>query len=190
MATLYYDTETTGKFDFYLPVDHADQPDMVQLGMILKDEKEIARVSILVVPGKEVSPEAAAIHGISTEYARQYGVHPRVAFWTFHSLALRAKTLIAYNNQFDDGVLACAYARDKSIDYGVVKSINHRCAMRAATPLCKIPGRNGGYKWPRLEEAYKILVDPAGFDGAHDALTDVVATAAVWEKISSFGVRQ
>lgn len=192
MAILYYDTETTGTYDFKLPPEHESQPDMVQLGLLLQDDcREIAKVSMLVVPGKDVSPGAEAVHGISSAYAKQFGVHPLVALWTFHALALRADTLVAYNNQFDDGILRRAYSQFTSMNYTDVDKITHRCCMKAATPLCKLPGgRNGQYKWPKLEEAYKILVDPAGFDGAHDALADVMATAAVWEKIVGMGAAQ
>ena len=61
-----------------------------------------------------------------------------------------------------------------------------KCTMRIATNVLKIPGPRG-FKWPTLQEAYKRLVDPAGFEGAHDAITDVKACAAVFYALEDGG---
>ena len=53
------------------------------------------------------------------------------------------------------------------------------CTMLNTVEIVKIPGRKG-YKWPKLDEAYRILVDPDGFEGAHDALADVKACRKVF----------
>jgi len=49
------------------------------------------------------------------------------------------------------------------------------CTMKLGTDLCKLPGRYG-YKWPKLEELYRHLFG-RGFEGAHRADQDMVATA-------------
>ena len=59
--------------------------------------------------------------------------------------------------------------------------------MLSSMPVLKLPGRYGNYKWPKLEEAYKFLVDPAGFEDAHDALVDVKACAAVLDALEEMG---
>ena len=54
------------------------------------------------------------------------------------------------------------------------------------TDLCKLPfpdgtASNGQYKWPKLTELHEFLFGES-FTGAHDALTDVKATArCFWE---------
>ncbi len=49
--------------------------------------------------------------------------------------------------------------------------------MIQGTDILKIPSRKGsGYKWPKLEELHNFLFKE-GFDGAHDALNDVMATS-------------
>lgn len=51
--------------------------------------------------------------------------------------------------------------------------------MKASTEFCKIPGPYG-YKWPKLEELYKILFNESF--NAHNALDDIRATArCFWE---------
>ena len=53
-----------------------------------------------------------------------------------------------------------------------------RCIMKAAMPICAIPGFYDKYKFPKLQEAYDMIVtgDPAGIAGnqTHRALSDAV----------------
>lgn len=57
---IFYDTETTGLPLWREPSEHPDQPHIV----------EIASMNALIRPdGWTISPEAAAIHGISQERA-------------------------------------------------------------------------------------------------------------------------
>jgi hypothetical protein len=52
--------------------------------------------------------------------------------------------------------------------------------MEASTDFCKIQGYYG-YKWPKLSELH-IKLFGEDFDGAHDALADIEATArCFWE---------
>jgi hypothetical protein len=44
----------------------------------------------------------------------------------------------------------------------------------------KLPNSRGGYKWPTLDEAYRVLVDPSGFKDAHDAMADTRACRGVY----------
>jgi DNA polymerase-3 subunit epsilon len=65
--------------------------------------------------------------------------------------------------------------------------------MKMATPICKMPptekmmarGRKD-FKSPRLEEAYRIMFGER-MDGAHDAMSDVKATARLFFHIINGG---
>jgi hypothetical protein len=46
--------------------------------------------------------------------------------------------------------------------------------MRGTTEQCRIPGSRGGWKWPKLHEAFSILLDRE-LHGAHGALADAMA---------------
>ena len=58
-----------------------------------------------------------------------------------------------------------------------------RCIMLASRDVCRLPGLYEEYKWPKLEEAYKIIVkgDPADIHGkqSHRALSDAVMASYV-----------
>jgi len=58
-----------------------------------------------------------------------------------------------------------------------------RCIMLASRDVCKIPGLYDEYKWPRLEEAYRMIVkgDPADIGGpqSHRALGDALMASYV-----------
>jgi hypothetical protein len=48
------------------------------------------------------------------------------------------------------------------------------CTMLSSVEVCRLPGRYGDYKWPRLAELHQHLFG-ADFAGAHDAAADVMA---------------
>jgi hypothetical protein len=53
--------------------------------------------------------------------------------------------------------------------------------MKASTDLCKLPSqfKRGGYKWPKLQEAYKHFFGEE-FASAHDAMADLRACRRVF----------
>lgn len=59
-----------------------------------------------------------------------------------------------------------------------------RCIMLASKNVCKLPGLYEDYKWPRLDEAYSIILDgddPAEINGnqTHRALSDAVMASHI-----------
>lgn len=63
------------------------------------------------------------------------------------------------------------------------KIVPFRCIMLASKDICKLPGLYNEYKWPKLEEAYSIIVknDPAHIDGVqkHRALSDAMMASFI-----------
>ena len=63
------------------------------------------------------------------------------------------------------------------------KFIPFRCIMLASRDVCKLPGLYGEYKWPKLEEAYRMIVkgDPADIRDKqpHRALSDAVMASYI-----------
>lgn len=184
---LFFDTETTGVIRKDLPADHDDQPRIVQLGMELCDGDRVASsVKILIDPGCEVPESATKVHGIATSEARSMGVPSIVAVALFNNLAKKAETLVAHNAAFDVGVLTGEYLRlNRESPFGEKKIC---CTMALSTDVCRLPGKYKDFKWPSLKEAYEILVDPAGFDGSHDAMADVRACRAVFVALKKRGL--
>ncbi|MCL2143185.1 MAG: 3'-5' exonuclease [Methanomassiliicoccaceae archaeon] len=84
---------------------------------------------------------------------------------------LNGRNVTSFNFQFDfDKFL---YREPWSLRPFVIP---FKCIMMAAKDVCKIPGMYDDYKYPRLDEAYKMIVkgDPADIRGeqAHRALSD------------------
>lgn len=65
------------------------------------------------------------------------------------------------------------------------------CIMKRSMPICAIPGTYDRYKFPRLQEAYDMIVpgDPAGIRGhqSHRALSDAVMASYVLIELDRMG---
>ncbi len=148
------------------------EPHIIQLAAILtEDDKELASLNVIVKPdGWSVDPGAEAIHGISTEQAYRAGIPIYAALWIFDELCGQADLIVAHNYNFDSRVMVGEYKRLEK----VWTPPPFRCTMHATTHICKIPGKRGQWKWPKLIEAHQHFFGE-GFDGAHDALADVRA---------------
>lgn len=180
MNILFTDTETTGKWDFKASVDAPHQPHIIQLAAILdRDGRDATEFETLVHLPADVRIDEGALrtHGITAARALEEGMPLREALTIFQNMVSAADLLVCHNTDFDLKVLLAAYARAGLISH--IPSMRQYCTMRASTDVCRIPGKYG-YKWPKLDEAYRVLVDPSGFEGAHSALADVRACRALY----------
>jgi DNA polymerase III epsilon subunit-like protein len=89
------------------------------------------------------------------------------------------KVIVGHNLSFDIAMLQPEFSREK-IDFRLDEKFTI-CTMRSSTAWCRLPKLDGrsGFKWPKLEEVYYRLFGRY-FEGAHDALADVVATKEVY----------
>ena len=195
-VALVLDTETTGMFDFKKASDAEGQPRMIQLAALLvNDAKQMMSCfSLLIKPdGWTVPAEATAINGITTEDCVRYGVPVCQALEMFRALFERADLTVAHNHSFDQKVIRGEAKRMQSGPPFIAVLREWRdqikpqfCTMQMATAACKLPKTStrgaGGFKWPKLEEAYEILCGKK-MTGAHDAWTDARACAAVYFKL-------
>lgn len=190
MRGLFFDTETNGLWNFKAPMGHSSQPDMVQLAALLVDipsRKIITSLNLLVETDQPISQEAAAVHGKTKELLDQYGVPRRVAAAMFSNMAKKADIKIAHNIKFDLNIVDNSFVNE-----GIATQPHSKifCTMEATTEICQLPNPrfSGKFKWPKLIEAYKILINPEGFDGAHDALADVKACMEIFFELVDRGV--
>ena len=91
---------------------------------------------------------------------------------------LKDKYVTAFNTGFD--LNKFLYREPWNLQKVIRES---RCIMLASKNVCKLPGLYDDYKWPRLDQAYSMIVkgDPANIHGeqTHRALSDTVMASYV-----------
>ncbi len=182
---LFFDVETTGMpRSWKAPMtDTFNWPHVVQLAWQLYDEQRVlldVQDYIIKPEGWEIPYESERIHKISTKRAIAEGKPIVEALEAFKKVIDKAEYIIAHNIDFDSKVIGAEFIR-KDISHNLFKSELY-CTMRESTWFCKIPGRGGKYKWPKLEELHQKLFG-AKFADAHNASVDVQATANCFFKL-------
>lgn len=182
MISLIFDTETTGFPLWKSPPSHPDQPGLVELAFELWDHERgepMMMYSAIVDSGIEISEGAMAVHGISDEVVKRIGMRDGLVLMCFIDAVNVADRIVCHNVKFDLLIMQVAIVRH-GIAFPELDKIDKYCTMEAATPVLKLPCKNGRkHKWPKLDEAYRALVDPEGFSGAHRAYNDVEACRKV-----------
>lgn len=190
---LIFDTETTGlPKNFNAPLTDFDNwPRMVQLAWQLHDDTGnlIEVNNYIVKPEGYVIPYSAEkIHGISTEKALADGHDLVWVLEKFNETLQKTKFLVGHNIEFDISIVGCEFHRKNvSTPFFELKSIDTK---EESTEYCALPGGKGGkFKWPNLSELHNKLFGQ-GFDEAHNASADVVATTRCFLELLRLGVIQ
>lgn len=203
---LFVDTETTGLPLRGKKIDHPDQPHITELGMILDVQgREAMVVDSLIYPedwpfrkdkhgkvtDRMIDPIASDITGIVEADCYQYGIPIADAIESYMIAASNADFIVAHNTAFDGPQMEMEYHRlspnQPSISVHAGKPLF--CTMKALTPICKIPKKDGraGYKWPKLEEAYLYFFGEP-MEKAHSAIHDIRNTRKVFYECIRLGL--
>ena len=187
---VFFDTETSGLRNFKAEPSDDSQPHMVQLAFLVDDlnGNTLQEYNYYIKLPEEVTMESGAVkaHGITRTTLDEHGISLASAVSAFNKACSKATELIAHNINFDLNVIRAAYIRSYSPETSEAQHFEELdifCTMLKATDVCKLPGRGKRYKWPTLNEAYRVLVDVEGFEGAHDALNDVRACRGVYYEL-------
>ena len=177
-----FDSETTG-----LPSSRSN-PYLVQLAWSVHDIEGnvLSERNYTIRPdGFSITIAATRVHGITDKMARRNGVPLEHVVESFLLDAdVNGSRLIAHNINFDTKVIGAEIDR-----LGVFSRLDQRpqyCTMKSCVDLCKIPRRGGGYKWPSLQELHLHLFG-IRFQGGHDAMKDVQATARCFVELRRRG---
>ena len=181
-----FDTETTGlPKNWKAPVEELHNwPRAVQISWAnMSSEGEILEKNnhIIYPDGFQIPMEASRIHGITTEIAKEEGVSISSVLDLIYDDISSADTVVAHNMSYDKNILGAEFLRA-----GMNNILQYKtkfCTMLNTTKLCKIPGKYG-YKWPTLSELH-IFLFGNDFEGAHDALNDVLACAACYFELKN-----
>ncbi len=183
---LFFDVETTGlpsrRNATYREVEVWPRIVSISWALATGPGEVAAHRSAIIRPDGFIIPWGAEqVHGISTARAMQFG---RPLNDVLRDLAEDVELhmpfrLVAHNLDFDRNVLFSELVRagrmppapDLLRSLGALPTV---CTMLSSVNVCRLPGRYGDFKWPRLEELHQHLFGE-GFPGAHDAAADVMA---------------
>jgi len=175
---LVIDTETTGLFNWSLPADADGQPRMAQFGGIylpdISGEPVNTAAHFIKPDGWEMSPEAGAVNGLTTEFLHENGVPVSVVLDSYEQAIAEGYVIVAFNAQFDTKVMRAELRRAGRPD--LFQNTPNICVMRALKQIPDIP-RKKGAKWSSLELACQYF----GIDNAkaHDAMGDARAAMEI-----------
>ncbi len=179
MKYLFFDTETTG---------FPPKARLVQIAwQIWEDDKKIKTSNHIIYPEDFKIPlQAAQVHGITTEIAKEKGEDLREVMTEFDNDANTVDKIVAHNYNFDKQIVMNEF-RNLFI-FTIFDQIPVIDTMKSSTDYLKLPQRNrAGYKFPRLEELYRFLFDK-DFDNAHSADADVDATVECFFELKKRGI--
>lgn len=200
MKYLIFDVESSDIWNKKLKPYDKNQAWAVQFAAIILDDKlnQIAEYSyILKPPYKEsvINSKAEKIHGISLETCKSKGVSKDKIRDIIIDLSKGNYKLVAHNLSFDVNFLFGHYYEDKSV---FMKLLNARkmgiCTMETTKNFVQCPPTEAmkaknikTFKNPKLIELHRKLFNE-GFEGAHDALTDVRATTRCFKELVKLNV--
>jgi DNA polymerase-3 subunit epsilon len=174
---LGFDLETTG-------VD-PESDRAVTLALIHREPgREPTRYHFLINPGIEIPETATAVHGITTDYARDHGEPPEKVWAQARELMQRLWTpqcpIVAFNGSYDltmaDRELARHFGATAGIDFTGRYLVDPLVIDRANDRW-----RKGGRKLTQMCQHYGV---PLGED-AHDAVADTLATMRLAYKLAA-----
>jgi DNA polymerase III epsilon subunit-like protein len=178
---LFIDTETTG-------ITPRDRIVSLCWAVYDLDGRKSSSTYVLIQPdGFTIPPSATAIHGITTEIARAQGIALGAALDALSREVSQAqpRLLIGHNIDFDRPKILGEFARVRRPEN--LSALPTFCTMKTTTQVCRIPGRYGDYKWPKLEELHHTLFG-AVHGTAHNAEADVNACARCFFELQARGL--
>ncbi|WP_062270751.1 3'-5' exonuclease [Endozoicomonas arenosclerae] len=166
--TLYVDTETTGL---------SANDEIIEIAIINDDGETL--LNTLVKPTRhDYWPEAQAIHRISPKDVACAPTHDELRP-TIRAL-LQDQEVVIYNKAYDSQYLGT--------ELGAAKNVQC-CMLLFAEHYGEWNCRYGNYQWQNLKKASQYVLHK--WEGeAHRALSDTLATRAVWHYLTRPEVRQ
>lgn len=192
MKFLFFDCETTGKpKDYKASYEDVDNwPRVTQLAWMLCDEKgEILdqRQNLIWPDGWEIPEEPFFVeNNMSTARCADEGQPIYEELVLLLAAKNQADFLVAHNLNFDHRVVWAEFIRAGIPPRSGMTKI---CTMMKSTKYCALPNPRGygAPKWPTLTELHNKLFEK-DFEGAHDAMDDVIAMKNCFFKLVELGV--
>lgn len=181
LRTVYVHTDTTDMWRWKMPADDPEQPHLLRVAVLdLQQDRPEAVIRIAWEPGWHIEEGAMARNHISDEYAATRGGPLEAVMRRILPGLETAERIVAYSSDFHRHVLERA-----TVEAGLPWKVQKEawfCAMRAATPFCRVPRPNGkGFATPRMSVAYQhftghpLDLDPDPMRAAAGLINAVVA---------------
>lgn len=176
---LFFDASVAGNVrDWKKPADDPfNWPRIAHLSWLLynEDRELIDQEDVLIKPvGWSLPPEKEKFHHITPIELEENGKPIKEVLERFNAAVAKANYGVAYNMLFNESVIKSEANRASLSEK--IDLLDKYCLMREATWYCKIPGRGGNFKWPKLQEIHTKMFQ-ARYDKAGHALADVSTTA-------------
>lgn len=199
MRALVFDTESTGLIRSTSYSD-SNNPYLASIAALLYDTEAnriISSLNTTIYPaGWKMPPDAEAVNGLSTDYLRSTGVSAQAVIPLFMDITSKADLLVGHNVEFDIKIMSAALWRhiiaEYCEDFAHETIINHWlsiptfCTMKESKNVVQAPNKKGGFKYPKLTEAYKHFFGK-DLDRAHSANADAVATLEIYLALTKEG---
>jgi DNA polymerase III epsilon subunit-like protein len=188
MKYLVFDTETSGLPDYAAPADDPCQPRLAQFTGHLLDEqlRTTDTLNYLVAPdGWEMTPEATAVNGLTTEHLREHGA-PIADLLAWYTTTIHAGYVpVSFNVRHDCKIFRGELRRAGMDDlFAITPNI---CLMRASWAkeigMVKADGSRRG--WPKLSDACRHFEIPQSDE--HTSPGDADAHLALFLKLHAGG---
>jgi len=127
------------------------------------------------------------IHGITSEIANEEGILLNKVFEKFEGSLEKVELLVAHNLAFDKNIILAEASNLGMLNLvRRISSIPEFCTMKQGKNVTKLRSRYklNDFKYPKLSELYFHFYH-AKFHNAHNALADVNACVACYQKLNS-----
>jgi DNA polymerase III epsilon subunit-like protein len=179
---LFLDTETTG-------ITPQDRVVSICCAFYDPQGRALSVIDTLIRPeGFEIPWGATAVHGITTQQALEEGRELAATLDAIDDeILLRSPAvLVGHNVSFDIAMVGRECSRKRRPDR--ISGMRAFCTMKGTANLCRLPGKYGSYKWPKLDELHRFVFGKA-IHGAHGARADVEACARCFFELKKRGQR-
>ena len=186
---LLYDVSTNGKPKNWKAhyTDTFSRPKLLHITWLLYDKKGnlTEEGDYLINPlSMELDPSALRFAGLTEEQLQEEGADIKTVLAEFCRVVEQSMYIFAFNLQYNENVvLAELYRNNMEHKYMQAERF---CLMRESTYFCRIPGKDGGFKWPTLTELHAKLYK-VGYEGAGNATKDIMAISRCFNKLLSLG---
>ncbi|GLR19377.1 exonuclease domain-containing protein [Portibacter lacus] len=185
---LLFDTTANGKVKSWKAsyTDVFSWPRMMHCSWIVLDDafKPIEDFNCFIKPdGYNLSEEAIELSG-EDKAKFENGDPIKEVLEKFKESLEKVQYTISFNLNFNENIIAAEYHRQG--EKNPLLFVDKFCLMQESTWYCKIPGRNGNYKWPSLNELHATCFNQK-YSPAGNARADVIAASRSFIKLMKLG---